>query len=77
MTGFIAANYAKYAQNGKAIPYLERAVEGSDIWTVCLFYPEFDGLRGDPRFLALIKKMSHPDDVYRRPYRELVASGGR
>jgi serine/threonine protein kinase/tetratricopeptide (TPR) repeat protein len=77
MTGFIAAAYAMFGDKEKAIPYLERSIDDGDAWTAQLFWPEFDGLRGDPRFLAVVRKMNLPVDVYRRPYRELAAPGPR
>jgi serine/threonine protein kinase/tetratricopeptide (TPR) repeat protein len=75
MTGFIAATYALYGETEKAIPYLERAVDESDVWTSQLFWPEFDGLRGDPRFLAQIKRLNLPLEIYGKPYRALASAG--
>lgn len=73
INGFIAAAYAMYGQPEKAFPYLERTIEEREIWTTMLWWPELDSLRGDPRFLGLIKKINLPVDVYRRPYREVAA----
>jgi eukaryotic-like serine/threonine-protein kinase len=77
LAGSIAAAYAVAGEKDKALTYLEREVQEVGLWTVQLFWPEFDGLRRDPRFLALIKKMNLPLDVYNRPYRELAGPGPR
>ncbi len=74
VNGFIAASYAMYGQPEKAFPYLERSSEVRDAWYVQLFWPEFDSLRRDPRFLALIERMNLPVHVYDRPYRDVVAA---
>jgi serine/threonine-protein kinase len=74
VSGFIAASYAMYGQPEKAFPYIERSSEVRDAWYIQLFWPEFDSLRRDPRFLALIKRMNLPVHVYDRPYREVAAA---
>ena len=73
LNGFIAAAYAFYGQPEKAFPYLERCVEKREVWTAMLWWPELDSLRRDPRFLALIRKMNLPVEVYDKPYREVAA----
>jgi len=77
LAGFIAAAYAVAGENEKALPYLSREIDELGMWTIQLFWPEFDGLRNDPRFLALIKKMNLPVEVYNRPFREVAASASR
>lgn len=77
MNGFIAASYAFYGEAEKAFPYLERSIDERDPWFAQLMRPEFDSLRKDPRFLALIKRMNLPVEVYDRPYREVAAAARR
>jgi serine/threonine-protein kinase len=77
LAGFIAAAYALAGERDKAISFLEREVEERGIWTIEMFWPEFDSLRRDPRFLALIRKMNLPVEVYDRPFREVAASARR
>jgi hypothetical protein len=48
-------------ESGKAVRLLEEAVEERSSWLVFLDVdPRFDPLRSDPRFQALLHKMSFP-----------------
>jgi serine/threonine-protein kinase len=69
VNGLVAATYALYGDTEKAFPFLEKAIESADIWSTQLYWPEFDSLRGDPRFIAAIERSHLPVDVYRRPAR--------
>jgi serine/threonine protein kinase/tetratricopeptide (TPR) repeat protein len=77
LAGSVAAAYAVAGEKERALDYLEREVRDVGIWTLQLYWPEFDGLRKDPRFLKLIKTMNLPVEVYDRPYRELAEAGSR
>jgi hypothetical protein len=74
INGFIPAAYAMYGQPEKALPYLARSIDDHEVWPTMLWWPELDSLRADLQFLALIKRMSLPVEVYRRPYREAAAA---
>jgi tetratricopeptide (TPR) repeat protein len=74
INGFIAAAYAFFGQPEKAIPFIERAVDDREVWSQMLWWPELDSLRRDPRFLALIRKMKLPVEVYDKPYRQVAAA---
>ena len=53
-----ASNYAMMGEKGRALQALERGVEKRE-WAVSLLNvdPAYDGLRSDPRFIAILKKV--------------------
>jgi tetratricopeptide (TPR) repeat protein len=56
-----AISYAKLGDKDQAFPWLEKAVAEHCPPVVSLkTNPEFDGLRSDPRFTALVKRMGLP-----------------
>jgi adenylate cyclase len=53
--------YLGLRDDSKAIDWLEKAYEGRSVWVGWLkVEPIYDGLRSDPRFQALYKKMNFP-----------------
>jgi len=55
----IAVVYAGLGEQSTALDYLEQAVGNSDVWLVWLkLNPRFDGLREDPRFDALLRRVN-------------------
>lgn len=53
--------YSHLGELDKAFEYLTEALENREIWVVAYKYdPEFDHLRGDPRFQQLIDKIGYP-----------------
>ena len=56
--GGIAAEYAYLGEKDKAFEWLEKAAaEKSDAMQYIRARPQFDSLRGDPRYAALLKRM--------------------
>ena len=54
--------YSHLGELDKAFEYFNEAFESRHIWVVAYKYdPEFDHLRGDPRFQKLIDKIGYPD----------------
>jgi serine/threonine protein kinase/Tfp pilus assembly protein PilF len=53
----IALNYLGLGQKDKTFEWLEKAYQERDHWMVSVRSPLFDGLRSDPRFKALLKKV--------------------
>jgi tetratricopeptide (TPR) repeat protein len=56
----IANRYAMAGDKDKAIYWLEKAYEGRDPSLVFLLMPQYDGLRDDPRFQEIARKMNLP-----------------
>ena len=53
--------YSHLGELDRAFRYLTEALENREIWVVAYKYdPEFDHLRGDPRFQQLIDKIGYP-----------------
>lgn len=51
----------------KAFEYFEKALVYRDMWVLSLKYsPEYEPLRGDPRFAALLEKVGFPEQVSER-----------
>ncbi len=58
---FVAPIYAGLGENAKAIGLLARAVEKRESGVMFFrIWPEFDSLRDDPRYVALLKNMNLP-----------------
>jgi len=58
----LASAYARVGDKEKALEWLQKAYEERDgNITVVKSYPEFKGLRGEPRFSALLKRIGLPD----------------
>jgi serine/threonine-protein kinase len=54
----IAMIYANLGEKDRAFEYLEKAYEARSGMCAMLFTPSYDGIRTDPRFAALLKKMA-------------------
>jgi hypothetical protein len=57
----IATWYAYAGYTDACLERLERAYEGRDPNLPYLRVPDFDGVRSDPRFIDLTKRMNLPD----------------
>ena len=58
---FLAQVCLGLGEHDQAISWLQQAAEERDSWLVVLnTWPEYDPLRSDPRFQALLKKMNFP-----------------
>lgn len=62
--GALAQIYAILGDRDLAIQRLLETWERREMWLMFLDSEAFDGLRDDPRFVALIRKMKLPEDVY-------------
>lgn len=62
--GTLAAIYATLGERDLAMQKLLEAWERREMWLLFLDDEAFDGLRDDPRFVNLIRKMKLPEDVY-------------
>jgi serine/threonine-protein kinase len=74
--GVVAATYAMFGEKEKAFPYLAECLKRGDIWASHLHWPDFDSLRGDPRFEAAALRAGWIREVFdnyaRKPFRELA-----
>ncbi len=58
---FLAEAYLDLGEKDQALTWLERAYEEHDQWMVFVnSYPGLDGLRAEPRFQALVRRMNFP-----------------
>jgi serine/threonine-protein kinase len=56
--------YAGLGEHGRALDYLEEGAAGRDLPVSGIgFHPAYDALRDEPRFRALLRRMSLPDRV--------------
>jgi len=62
--GSLAIVHAILGDRELAIQELLETWERREMWLMFLDYQAFDGLRDDPRFVNLIRKMKLPEDVY-------------
>ena len=59
---FFAEAYLGLGEKDQAIGWLERAYDEHDQWMVFANeYPGLDGLRSEPRFQALMRRMNFPE----------------
>jgi eukaryotic-like serine/threonine-protein kinase len=59
--GWVAEVYARLGDNETAINWLERGFrEHDDFLALLKVWPMFDGLRSDPRFQSLVRRMNFP-----------------
>jgi TolB-like protein/lipoprotein NlpI len=61
--GSIALVYTQLGEYDTAIDWLYRAVQEYDSYIFNLGYPDFDVLRGEPRFIALCDELQMPCDA--------------
>jgi serine/threonine protein kinase/predicted Zn-dependent protease len=62
LSHFIAAAHARLGEKDAAFEWLERAFQERETFLVYFkVHPLFEGLRGDPRFDALVKRIGIPD----------------
>jgi predicted Zn-dependent protease len=55
---WLARAYVALGDKDRALPWLERAYEERDVWlTFAKVEPNFDALRDEPRFRAILTKM--------------------
>jgi TolB-like protein/Flp pilus assembly protein TadD len=62
--GSLAIIHAILGERELAIQELLETRERREMWLMFLDYEAFDGLRDDPRFVALIRELKLPEDVY-------------
>ncbi len=66
MAGLLAGSHAILGHDDEAMWWLARVRETHNIYILFLDGAEYDSLRGDPRFAALIRELRLPEDVYLR-----------
>jgi len=59
----VPALHATLGEKDEAFAILERAYEKHNVWLVYLSTPSFDGLRDDPRFADLCRRIGLPESV--------------
>jgi TolB-like protein len=64
ITGTLASVYAELENGDRTMHWLTRSRKEHSIWMLFLDYESFDFLRDDPRFVALIRELNLPEDVY-------------
>jgi hypothetical protein len=54
----LALGYAGIGDVDRAIPWLQRAVDMSSVLTMgALMWPDYESLRGDPRFQPILRQI--------------------
>ena len=64
IAGFLAVIYADLGNADRAMHWLYQSRERQSTWMLFLDYEMFDFLRDDPRFVALIRELKLPENVY-------------
>jgi len=64
IAGTLGIIYAELKDADRAMHWLTRSREAHSMWMLFLDYEEFDFLRDDPRFVALVRELNLPEDVY-------------
>jgi TolB-like protein/AraC-like DNA-binding protein/Tfp pilus assembly protein PilF len=72
----LAASYAMLGEKEKALEYLSQLEKyGLFEFPISLSFPGFDGLRNDPEFQAIVKRIEDQRAVLREKVREMEESG--
>jgi tetratricopeptide (TPR) repeat protein len=56
----VALLYAEAENQDQALDWLDQAYAGRDAWLAHLRSPDWDGLRAEPRFQALLQRLKYP-----------------
>jgi tetratricopeptide (TPR) repeat protein len=64
IAGALGLVYANLGNAERAMHWLNKSREKQSTWMLFLDYQAFDFLRNDPRFVALIRELKLPEDVY-------------
>ena len=64
IAGGIANIYAELENSDRAMHWLTRSRKEHSMWMLFLDDEAFDCLRNDPRFVALVRELNLPEDVY-------------
>ena len=70
LPGTLAFAYASLGDTEQALRFLMEARDSQDIELLFLDDPCFDSMRGDPRFVELIRSLDLPEDIYLAQYEE-------
>ena len=62
--GFCSGVYAELENRDRAMHWLTRSRKEHSMWMLFLDDEAFDCLRDDPRFVALVRELNLPEDVY-------------
>ena len=64
IAGALAGVYAELENRDRAMYWLTRSRQEHSMWMLFLDDEAFDCLRDDPRFVALVRELNLPEDVY-------------
>jgi TolB-like protein/Flp pilus assembly protein TadD len=64
IAGALAGVYAELENKDRAMHWLARSRKEHSMWMLFLDDEAFDCLRDDPRFVALVRELNLPEDVY-------------
>jgi tetratricopeptide (TPR) repeat protein len=64
IAGGLGIIYAELENEERAMHWLTRSREAHSMWMLFLDYSAFDFLRDDPRFMALVRELNLPEDIY-------------
>ena len=64
IAGSLANIYAELENRDRAMHWLTRSRKAHSMWMLFLDDEAFDCLRDDPRFVALVRELNLPEDVY-------------
>ncbi|MFC1690299.1 hypothetical protein ACFL07_11705, partial [Pseudomonadota bacterium] len=62
--GLLAAIYATVGEQERAMQYLYESRARHEMWMMFLDGPDFDTLRGNPRFAELVRELKLPEEYY-------------
>ena len=64
LAGGLASVYAEFGNSERAMYWLTRSRSAQSMWMLFLDDEPFDSLREDSRFVALVRELNLPEDVY-------------